>query len=366
MHAKDDRGRASVDARIAGRRLAGAVALAAGLERRSAAGWTAVLFHHLTDQGAWRADSPFVAGLGIAMDKDAFADCMRQLARGYHVIGLSEILATLPGASGNATPSGRTRRRLVICFDDAYKSVVDLAAPVLAELGLPWCFFVNPSLVGNTTLSADNAVAYVANRFGLDPLSRAVGSTVGSVGEFIHGHFTDRTPAERRQLIARLLDDVGADPRQLAGEAKLYVEPGDIRALAAAGVEIGNHTAEHVHCRTLDAVSAREQITDSARAVGELSGRPVRAFAYPYGNHADRTELATAALRTSGHECAFLVHNRMNTSSTDPFGLYRVSLNSADRRLLAAELEIMPRIRAARTTIAGAKRAALQRVRRAA
>jgi hypothetical protein len=97
-----------------------------------------------------------------------------------------------------------------------------------------------------------------------------------------------------------------------------------------------------------------------------MSGRPVRAFAYPYGNHADRTELATASLRASGHECAFLVHNRTNTPSTDPFGLYRISLNSAEPRLLAAELEIMPRIRAARTAIGTAKQAALQRIRWAA
>jgi hypothetical protein len=164
-----------MDARIAGRRLAGAVALAAGLERRSAGtGWTAVLFHHVTDEHAWRADSPFVAGLGIAMDKGAFADCMGQLARSYDVVGLPEVL---PAAGDSAGRGKRTRRRLVICFDDAYRSVVDLAAPVLADLGLPWCFFVNPGLVGNTGLSADNAVAYVANTFGLDPLSRTVGST---------------------------------------------------------------------------------------------------------------------------------------------------------------------------------------------
>lgn len=332
-------------------RLVGAAAQACQLNRWGARGaWNAVLFHHIADGDAWRADSPFVKGLGVTIDEAAFLDCVRYLAHAYDVVPLAHVL---PRESGDRAPNPRSRKRqVVICFDDAYASVVEIAAPALESLGLPWCFFVNPALVGNATLAADNAVTYVANSYGLGALSRAVGRTVHSIGDLIHGHFVQRTPAERRQLVAAILDDVHEDPNALAREAKLYVKPADIRQLADSGVEIGNHTAEHVHCRALTEDSLREQVIASAHAIHDLSGRPVRGFAYPYGNLLDRTELVTSALRSSGHQCAFVVHNRANSRQTDPFGLFRISLNTGDPRLIAAEMEVLPRLRSTKARFA--------------
>jgi peptidoglycan/xylan/chitin deacetylase (PgdA/CDA1 family) len=339
------------------RRLVGTVAHLSAADRWGASTtWIAVLFHHISSNDTARDTHAFVDGLGVTMKHDTFINCVRYLARRYEVVTFAELVSFVRSVS--ARPKMRTRQRMLICFDDAYASVVDLAAPVLAELGLPWCFFINPSLVGNSVLAADNAAAYVANTFGLDPLSRAADRPVSSVADFIHHQFTACTPVQRRDLISGLLNDVGIDPHEAARKARLYVEATDVRRLADAGVEIGNHTADHVYCRTLSLESVNEQVLDSARAVAALSGRPVRGFAYPYGNRLDRTSLVTSALRTSGHECAFLVHNRINTARTDPWGFYRISPSSGDPRILAAELEIQPRIRIARETLKGAARRA--------
>jgi peptidoglycan/xylan/chitin deacetylase (PgdA/CDA1 family) len=337
----------------AARRLAGMIARLSAADRWGVStSWIAVLFHHLSDGPAEGDARPFVDGLGITMEQEAFADCARYLARRYEVVALTELLSQV--CSTSRRTGACARRRVLICFDDAYKSVAELAAPVLAELKLPWCFFVNPSLVGNSVLAADNVVAYVANTFGLDPLNRAAGRPVSSVGDFIHSQFTACTPAQRRDLISRLLGGVGVDPREVARNARLYVEAADIRRLADAGVEIGNHTADHVHCRTLDRESVQEQVLDSARAVAALSGRPVRGFAYPYGSPLDRTPLVTRALHRSGHECAFFMHDRLNTARTDPWGFYRISPSSGDSLILAAELEVRPRIRAVRAALRSA------------
>ena len=337
------------------RRLAGMIARLSAADRwGTSTSWIAVLFHHLSNGAAEGDAQPFVGGLGITMAQDAFADCARYLKRRYEVVTLTGLLSQACGAS--RLTGTRARRRVLICFDDAYKSVAELAAPVLAGLELPWCFFVNPSLVGNSVLAADNAVAYVANTYGLDPLNRVAGRPVSSVGDFIHSQFTACTPAQRHDLISRLLGDVGVDPYEVVRNARLYVEADDIRRLADAGVEIGNHTADHVHCRTLDQDSVQEQVLDSARAVAALSGRPVRAFAYPYGSPLDRTPLVTRALQVSGHECAFFMHDRLNTARTDPWGFYRISPSSGDPLILAAELEVRPRVRAVRAALRSAAR----------
>src|SRR5262249_30092843 len=112
-----------------------------------------------------------------------------------------------------------------------------------------------------------------------------------------------------------------------------------------SGVEIGNHTFDHVHCRSLDQATAEIQIGENARLVENMSGKPVRAFAYPYGSLHDATTLARAVVRNSGHQCAFVVQNRTNSFRTDKYALYRVDLGEMEDSRAALELEVLPRLR---------------------
>lgn len=329
-----------------GSRALGALAVAIGAEHwRSDSTWVAVLFHHLTDGVRWSAKDPFVAGLGIDMPVHRFAERIDSLTNRYDIVGLDKVLAP-PVRSAR-------RKRLLICFDDAYASVVQLAAPLLAERDLPWCFFINPGLVGNKTIALDNFITYVSNTFGPTPLAMATGGESGSPGFLLRGALANYTPAERRQFVADLAMELGLDPATMAAQARLYLEAEDVRTLADAGVEIGNHTADHVSCRALDKDGVEEQVVESSVDIARLSGRPVRGFAYPYGSRTDVTPLVTNGLQRSGHDCAFLVEGRDNNGKTDPYQLHRISLAGSDDRTNALELAVLPPLRSLR---AGARK----------
>lgn len=320
-------------------RALGRLSLTLGAERWGRGqSWLAVLFHHLTDGRAWRADDPYVAGLNLDMSLDTFADRIDSLSRLYEIVGLDDVLR--PGMDLN----GR-RKRLLLCFDDAYASVVQLAAPILLERGLPWCFFINPGLVGNRQLAVDNFVAYVANTAGLAPLSRILRSEIRSANDVLRNILPTYTPRERQRFVSEVAQELGLQPNLMAQEARLYVERADVRALADSGVEIANHTTDHVHCRALDRETVQDQVVHSADLITDMTGRPVRGFAYPYGVRADATPLVTEALVQSGHSCAFLVHARTNARLTDRYGLFRISLAGEDDVSNALELEVLPRLR---------------------
>ncbi len=324
------------------RRLAGHAAVSLRSHRWAKVGaWSAVLFHHITDEARWTSTDPFVSGLGVDMSLDDFDACMDTVLARYDVVALSDVLEARdpPGASR------RPKRRVVVCFDDAYASVAQLAAPVLAARGVPWTLFLNPGFVGNRTLALDNLVAYVFNRHGTAPLSRAFGQPVSTLPHVLSGLLPDQSPAQRRSLVESLAADVGADVSDLARDAGLYLSAEEVRALADSGVEIGNHTADHVHCRNLDRASAAEQLVDSREAVGALTGRPVRDFAYPYGSFDDVTQLSTKTLRDSGHRSAFVVGGRGNDLRTDRYALHRVALSRADPAGMALELDVFPAVR---------------------
>jgi peptidoglycan/xylan/chitin deacetylase (PgdA/CDA1 family) len=61
-----------------------------------------------------------------------------------------------------------------------------------------------------------------------------------------------------------------------------------LRAIAAAGHEVGGHTVDHLDVTALDADEARRQIADD-RATLLARGFAAASFAYPYGAHSRST-----------------------------------------------------------------------------
>src|SRR5262245_19813669 len=123
-----------------------------------------------------------------------------------------------------ADPSPSRKPRLLICFDDGYASVFELAAPILRSLAVPWCLFINPRFVGNGALSVDNLVAYIANVHGLEPLSRAAGRSIQTVHDFIRGYLAQMPPDERRRIMGEMAAGFGIDAVGLACASRLYVD----------------------------------------------------------------------------------------------------------------------------------------------
>jgi len=68
--------------------------------------------------------------------------------------------------------------------------------------------------------------------------------------------------------------------------------------LAAAGMEIGSHSATHVRLAGLAAGQLETEVSGSRASLSELTGAPVRGFAYPYGS-------MDAAARRAVHDAGY-------------------------------------------------------------
>lgn len=322
------------------RSLAGRLASTARIERWGGDDeWLAVLFHHITDPDRHRADDPRVRGLGADISVEVFASTVHDLCRHYDVVGLDDVLSRR-----------RTGRKpaALICFDDAYASVVDTAAPLLRDAGVPWVFFVAPRFLDGGALAIDNLLAFVVNQYGTTALTKAFGQPVHSLRHAIAGLLPHMGPRRREQLMSDLARDLQLDVAEIASSPRLYLSASELTQLADDGVEIGNHTYDHVHGRALDHSTAQEQIVDSQTRLQAITRRRVRSFAYPYGGSADATALTTSVLRASDHDSAFLVDGRPNRSTSPSLHLHRVSITANDPAQAALQLRVLPRLRVAK------------------
>jgi peptidoglycan/xylan/chitin deacetylase (PgdA/CDA1 family) len=103
------------------------------------------------------------------------------------------------------------------------------------------------------------------------------------------------------------------------------LDAADVRAMQAAGVEFGSHTATHARLPAMTPSAALREMQASREILGALLGRPVRVLGYPYGDYNWET---MRLAREAGYEAAVILRRRMNADATDLFELRRIPVTS--------------------------------------
>ncbi|HEV2772916.1 MAG TPA: polysaccharide deacetylase family protein [Thermoleophilaceae bacterium] len=184
---------------------------------------------------------------------DAFAGQLAYLEQaGWEVIGLPTFV------EGIARPDALPARAALITFDDGYRSVREVALPVLAERRYPAVVFMPSDFIGrNNDFDAGNAPE--------EPLC-------------------------------------GWD---------------DLRELERGGVSIESHGASHRAFSELDAEAQELELHRSKSTLEEGLGKTVNAIAYPYGDGGTDWGALDGALSRLGYSAAFLLW-RWSGSLPDP------------------------------------------------
>lgn len=224
-------------------------------------------------------------------------------------------------AAGELRPAVERRRRggrlpVAITFDDDLGSHLDVAAPILADLGATATFFVSGASLGRPF------------RFWWERLQAAVdeaqdlsslGLHVGRDGRAIHAvalHIQDLPPRKRDEVATKLEELVGADPEDSGLRAEALAQ------LARHDVEIGFHTRRHDLLPPLDDEQLAEAMRAGRSELEDIVGRPLRTISYPHGAADSRV---AGAAREAGFEFGFTGVPLAVTRAADPLLLGRVS-----------------------------------------
>jgi peptidoglycan/xylan/chitin deacetylase (PgdA/CDA1 family) len=96
-----------------------------------------------------------------------------------------------------------------------------------------------------------------------------------------------------------------------------------LRALLAAGHDVGAHSRHHRRLRGLDSTSLHEELVEARQDLEQALGAPCDSVAYPYGSH-DRPTMQQVA--DAGYRGACTLKRWANTPRTNPFRLGRMSV----------------------------------------
>jgi len=253
-------------------------------------------------------------------------------------------------------------RAVVITFDDGYADNLWNARPILERFGVPATVFVTTGLVGTN------------REFYWDELERLIlgeteikghGETVkrrngerekgrsGYTGDWelvleirgrgrrwklatneerlrayyeIHDLLTPLSPEQREAVLQQLRLWFGVSENGRPEYRLMTVE--ELATISRDGlVEIGAHTVNHPDLTTIPPEQQRWEIETSKRQLEEWLGRPIRWFAYPYGNG---DAVTRRLVQEAGFEAACAMNWGLVGNRTDPFWLPRIFVENWD------------------------------------
>ena len=101
-----------------------------------------------------------------------------------------------------------------------------------------------------------------------------------------------------------------------------------IKAMAAAGMEIGAHTYTHPDLGPMtDRRRLYREVVSAGEELQQLIGRPVHYFAFPFGQYANLNRLAFDLAYEAGYEAVCSAYGGFNFPGSDPFHLQRIPVD---------------------------------------
>ena len=209
-----------------------------------------VAFHSVND---------YSAASDINCTPALFEDYCRFFARYFNVITLEELLQKI--RSGKSVAGD-----LVITFDDGYKDNHDIAAPILANLGLPATFFVTTGFIGSSESSPWDAELSIRSE---------------------------------------------------------WMSWDDVTSLAKSGFDIGGHTVSHPSLADITADAADAEIRECKSVLETRLDRAIPHFAYPFGGVDNMSDDRVRQVSDAGFECCMSCHGGTVANDDDVFRLRR-------------------------------------------
>ncbi|MGH7445814.1 MAG: polysaccharide deacetylase family protein [Longimicrobiales bacterium] len=203
---------------------------------------------------------------------------------------------------------------VLVTFDDGDASVFEHGCAILSKHCVPAAAFVVAGLIGTSQPFWWDEAAKLVRRG-----ATAQSLRCGTAAEALR--VLKALPDEDRRAALDELRHSAGEPvraRQLTAD--------ELRALAAAGVAIGNHTLTHPCLDRCSDERVEHEIAHAHAVLCNLLGVQPKAFAWPNGNADAR---AAGVLQRLGYEAAFLFDHRIGAfPPADSLAISRVRVNA--------------------------------------
>ena len=259
-----------------------------------------------------------------------FNEDLAFLLRHFEPVTLHDVIDALNGTQTLRRPCFH------LTFDDGFREVHDIVAPILQRAGVPATFFLNTAFLDGGGLAHHNALSLLLERL-QSPQDRVSEATLRKV-ESLLGHGRDDFADLRarilsirhsqRALVSLLGEILEVDFDRYVRTTRPYLSSSQIATLLAMGFSIGAHSHDHPLYADLPLPEQLEQTRMSVSLLKTRFRVSTKAFAFPYNDDGVERSFFSEVFDEALLEVSFGTSGLV--SHFHPRNLQRVSMEKSD------------------------------------
>jgi peptidoglycan/xylan/chitin deacetylase (PgdA/CDA1 family) len=236
-------------------------------------------YHVVSDEDLWHVKHLY----GYKSPKQFIQD-LEFLLRYYSPIGLPDLLDHVK--RGRSLPSPA----LLLTFDDGFREMHDVVAPILRAKGVSATFFVNSGFIDNVEFCYLNKASLLIEHI----RRRNSGAANAALARLLEHHQIRAGDLESgiraityetRAVLDDLVTAADVDVAGYLADRQPYLTSAAIQTLIAHGFHIGAHSVDHPLYASLPLDEQISQTVTSVTAIRSQFRLPYGAFAFPHSDH---------------------------------------------------------------------------------
>lgn len=226
---------------------------------------------------------PHISGLYQYRNIKQFNSDIDYFLKVYQPVSLQDILDYLGGITN------LPKCCFMMTFDDGFREIHDVVAPILLAKGIPATFFLTSATLDNKLLcypQKKSLIINAINAVGSPALDKKIAKLLDH--EQIQGNdLTSRLRSiyySKRHVFEVIGAIVGCDFENYVSSVKPYLSIDQVKYIINKGFSIGAHSKEHPH---YSEITLGEQVKETLESIRELSDMfqfTCKSFAFPYGD----------------------------------------------------------------------------------
>ena len=223
-------------------------------------------------------------------------------------------------------------RSFLLSFDDGFREMAEVVAPILKAKGVPAVFFLNSAFVDNHELCFQQKIALLVDRLEKLPTigvmenvqERLRAKNISGV-EIIPAlksvRYQNRSVLDEVAVLCDVQFDV------FLRKQKPYLTSAQIGSLLRDGFAIGGHSVDHPFYGDLTLAEQLHQTSESVNFLQEMFDVKYRAFAFPHSDTGVSPEFFQRSLADGGLQISFGTGGLLRDSRRGHFQRFSLEKN---------------------------------------